>query len=227
MSDIFREVDEDIRKEKYRRLWDRYGIWAIMVAVLIVAGTGGYRGWIYWQDTQSQNAGDMFFEAVTLSEEGNVDEALAIFAELQDSVGGYPQIARLREATELARTGRQTEALGIFDSLSRDSNVDRALQSVASIRAGYLAVDLEDYTGVADRVEGLTGPDDPFRAAARELLALSAWNNGDVETARRWISAIQDDPATPTGVTQRVSILSEVIRARYGAPSEQGTGASE
>ncbi len=58
MSDIFREVDEDIRHEKYRRLWDRFGSWVIAVAVLIVVGTGGYRGWLYWQDTQSQSAGE-------------------------------------------------------------------------------------------------------------------------------------------------------------------------
>ena len=29
MSDIFREVDEDIRHERYRRLWDRYGSYVL------------------------------------------------------------------------------------------------------------------------------------------------------------------------------------------------------
>ncbi len=45
MSDIFREVDEDLRREQFKRLWDRFGTYVIGLAVLIVVVTAGYRGW--------------------------------------------------------------------------------------------------------------------------------------------------------------------------------------
>ncbi len=223
MSDIFREVDEDIRQEKYRRLWDRFGPWIIGVAVLIVVGTGGYRGWLYWQETQSRTAGDTFFDAVALSEDGNYQEAAALYGELDDAIGGYPALARLRRATDLANAGDTTEALAELDALSRDTGVLDALRDVASVRAGYLAVDVEDYPAVADRVERLTGDTGPFRAAARELLALSAWKNGDIETAQQWISALQDDTATPGDVSRRVALLADVIRANGDAAGDAGS----
>ena len=217
MSDIFREVDEDIRKEKYRRLWGRFGPFVIAAAVLIVAGTAGYRGWDYWQETQSQSSGDQFFEAVRLSETGQADEAAGLFAELAEKSGGYPVIARLRSAADMATTGRTVEALAEFDAISRDRSVDQGLRNVASIRAAYIAADIEDYGAVADRVESLTGEDGAFRAAAREILAVAAWKAEDIPMARSWISALRDDPATPADVTRRIDLLDDVIISAHGA----------
>jgi len=226
MSDIFREVDEDIRQEKYRRLWDRFGPLVIAVAVLIVVGTGGYRGWLYWQESQAQQAGDTFLEAVSLSDAGNYEEADRLFAELQDAAGGYPALSRMRIATDLANSGKINEAVDEFDALSRDSAVAEPLREIAALRAAFLAVDSQDYSAIADRVEGLTGADNPFRAGAREVLALSAWKAGDIETARRWIAELDADQETPSDVSRRVGLLNDVIRARHGeAPSENGEAA--
>ncbi|MEP3049298.1 MAG: tetratricopeptide repeat protein [Roseibium sp.] len=216
MSDIFREVDEDIRQEKFRRLWDRFGPWVIGVAVLIVVGTGGYRGWLYWQETQSHQSGDSFIEAARLSGEGKYEEAAEIYGELADGIGGYPAISRMRFATDLANSGKAPEALAEFDTLSNDAKLSPPLRDVAALRAGYLAVDLEGYSSVADRVEGLTGETGSFRGAAREILALSAWKSGDVGTARKWISALQSDPETPMEINSRITLLSDVIRAQHG-----------
>ncbi|WP_346897830.1 tetratricopeptide repeat protein [uncultured Roseibium sp.] len=226
MSDIFREVDEDIRHEKYRRLWDRFGPWVIGVAVLIVVGTGGYRGWLYWHEQNAQQAGDTFLEAVSLSEAGNYDEAEKMFATLNDATGGYPALARMRSATDLGNAGNITEAVAAFDALSRDSAVPEPLRDIAALRAAFLAVDTQEYSAIADRVEGLSGADSAFRAAAREVLALSAWKSGDIDTARRWISDLDADQETPADVSRRVGLLNDVIRAKYGdAPSEKGEAA--
>ncbi|MEP2707496.1 MAG: tetratricopeptide repeat protein [Roseibium sp.] len=222
MSDIFREVDEDIRQEKFRRLWDRFGYLVIGVAVLIVVGTGGYRGWLYWEETNSHKAGDTFIEAVQLSDDGKYQEAAELYGELENSIGGYPAISRLRAATDLANSGSASEALAQFDALTIDSKLAPSLRDIAALRAGYLAVDLEDYPSVADRVEGLTGETGAFRAAARELLALSAWKNDDIDTARKWISDIENDSETPVDITRRVTILADVIRAQHGEVAAAG-----
>ena len=79
---------------------------------------------------------------------------------------------------------------------------------------------MEGYGAVADRVEVLTGEEAPFRAAARELLALAAWKAGNADDARKWISALEDDEDTPSEVSRRVEILSEVIRSQFGAAGD-------
>src|SRR5688572_23023181 len=64
MSDVFKEVDEDLRREQLKSIWDRFGIYIIGAAVLIVVATGGYRLWEYWQDRKAEQEGDRFIEAM-------------------------------------------------------------------------------------------------------------------------------------------------------------------
>ncbi|TYC63367.1 tetratricopeptide repeat protein [Rhodobacterales bacterium] len=227
MSDIFREVDEDIRQEKYRRLWDRFGLWVIALAVLIVVGTGGYRGWLYWENTRSQAAGDTFMQAIKLSNEQKYEEAAALYGELDEALGGYPALASFRRATDLANSGQADQAIDAFDALSRDDSLMQALRDAAALRAAFLAVDTQDYAAIADRAEPLTGNTSPFRASAREVLALSAWKTGDIDAARRWISALDDDQTSPVDVTRRVALLSDVIRANNGGVVAESEGSNQ
>ncbi|NJL09061.1 MAG: tetratricopeptide repeat protein, partial [Methylacidiphilales bacterium] len=57
MSDIFREVEEEVRREKLRALWDKYGGLVLALAVAIVIGVAGWRGWEWWQHRQAEAAG--------------------------------------------------------------------------------------------------------------------------------------------------------------------------
>ena len=58
MADIFHEVDEEVRRERLQRLWDRYSIFIIALSVLIVAGVGAWRGYQWWADKQATAAGE-------------------------------------------------------------------------------------------------------------------------------------------------------------------------
>ena len=57
MADIFHEVDEEVRREQLKKLWDRYSIHLIAVAILIVAGVSGWRGYEYWEAKKAATAG--------------------------------------------------------------------------------------------------------------------------------------------------------------------------
>jgi hypothetical protein len=74
-------------------------------------------------------------------------------------------------------------------------------------------VDSATYSDLLARLEPLTAPDRPFRYSARELLALSAWKQGDTGAARRWTDMIITDPQTPAGARSRAEVLSELIAA--------------
>ncbi|NBN64070.1 tetratricopeptide repeat protein [Microvirga tunisiensis] len=223
MSDIFREVDEDIRHEKYRRLWDRFGVYVIILAVLVVVGTAGYRGWLYWEGQQAQKAGDTFMAAVRAADAGNSAEAQTLFESLAQSTGGYPVLARMRAATDLARQGNEAEALARFDAIAADSSADPLLRGLAAIRAGYIALDSADYATVAGRLQPLAANDNPWRFAAREILAFSAWKQGDLTAAQSWVDQIAGDAAAPRDIAGRVGLLNDLIRAATGkAPAAAG-----
>lgn len=222
MSDIFREVDEDIRHEKFRRLWDRLGVWVIILAVAIVAGTAGYRGWLYWQQQQSMKAGDAFMEAVKLSQDGKTAEAEAAFAAMSAATGGYPVLAKFRLAESLSASGKADEAVAAYDALAADSGLEQVLRGLAAVRAGYIALDTADFAALKTRLEPLTAEDNAWRFAAREILAFGAWKAGDMQAASDYASQITDDAAAPREIGARVSILTKVISGSQASLADKG-----
>ena len=213
MTDIFQEVDEEVRREQLKKLWERYGGYLVAACIVVVIGVGGWRGYEWWQAKQAAQSGAAFEQAVTLAESGKHQDAATAFAKLvADGTAGYRVLARLREAAELAATDRKAAVAG-YDSIAADNGAGHTVQDLAAVRAGFLLVDSAPYAEVLQRLEPAAAADRPFRHSARELLALSAWKAGDMAAARRWTETIISDPQTPAGPRRRAEMLSELIAA--------------
>ena len=213
MADIFHEVDEEVRRERLKKLWDRYSIYIVALAVLIIAGVGGWRGYDYLQGRKAAEAGAAFEAALALAEAGKHQEAADAFAKVgKDGTPGYRTLARLREAAELAVTDAKA-AVAAFDAVAADGAVAQTLRDVASVRAGFLLLDTAAYEEMRNRLEPLTAANRPFRHSARELLALSAWRAEDMATARRWSDMILNDGETPASIRARIDVLMALVPA--------------
>ena len=213
MSDIFNEVDEEVRRERLTRLWEQYGNYLIALCVLVVVGVGAWRGYEWWQAKQAAQSGAAFEQAAALAEAGKSQEAEAAFAKLTaDGTASYRVLAGLREAEELGRTDSKA-AVARFDKVAADKSAGPVIQDLAAIRAGYLLVDSAPYAEIRTRLEPLTASDRVFRHSAREILALSAWKSHDLAAAKQWTDLIVTDPQTPSGMRSRVEVLSQLISA--------------
>ncbi|MEI2387791.1 tetratricopeptide repeat protein [Breoghania sp. JC706] len=229
MSDIFREVDEDLRRDRYGKLWKRFAPYIIGVAVLIVVGTGGYRFWEYQQAQKSAAAGDVLLTAIEEGDAGDHDAARQDLAKLSGSLGGYPMLARMRTASELAASGDKEGALKAFGEIADDTSLDGRYRDIAAIRAGYLAVDLESRDQVKARVERLADAANALRAAAWEILGLAAWKAGDMDGAGKWNAMILEDREAPADVNTRARMMQALIQAAKGpeVASDEGKAATD
>jgi hypothetical protein len=213
VTDIFHEVDEEVRREQLKKLWERYGAYILAACVLIVVAVGAWRGYQWWQAKQAAASGAAFEQAVTLAEAGKHQEAAAAFAKLaSDGTPGYRVLARLREAAELAPNDSKA-AIAAYEAIAADNRLGQVIQDLAAVRAGYLLIDSTPYSEMVRRLEPMTAPDRAFRHSARDILALSAWKAGDTAMTRRWTDMMMSDPQTPPGPRSRAQILSELIAA--------------
>jgi hypothetical protein len=214
MSDIFREVDEDIRREQARRLWDRFGPYVIGLAVLIVVGTAGWRGWEYWQQKQAEATGDRFLAALQLSDDGKHAEAMtALEAIVADGSGGYPVLARFRIATEKAQAGDATGAVAEFDAIA-SGNGSTEIKTLARLRAALLLADTATFADLETRVGDLASVGNPWRHTAREVLGLAAWRTGDYPAARKYFTDLSIDQEAPSDLRQRAQLMLTLISGK-------------
>jgi hypothetical protein len=213
VADIFHEVDEEVRRERLKKLWDRYSIHLIALAVLIVVGMSAWRGYEYWMAKRAAAAGAAFETAAALSEQGKHTEAEAAFAKVAaEAPAGYRALARMRAANAIAQV-KPGDAVKAYDELSADASIGRTWQDLAAVRAGMLLVDTASFADMRQRLDPLAEPSRSFRHTARELLALSAWRNRDLAAARRYLDMIATDAETPSGTRARADVLSGLIAA--------------
>lgn len=207
MSDIFREVEEDIRREQLKKLWDRYGVIVIAIAVLIVAGTAGWRGWEWYIDRQAAAAGEDYYQALSLAQRGEQPAAIASFQEIAGGGGPFAPLARLRLAAELAAAGDTEAAVAAYDAMAADSRVEPQLRNLARIRAGYLLVDQAELAELESRVGDLVTPEGAWRHSAREILGLAAYREGDSAAAADHFQEIIADADAPDDLRNRAQLM--------------------
>ena len=211
VSDIFTEVDEEVRREQLAKLWKRYGNLIIAALCLVVAAVAAWRFYDYWQTRKASEAGVAFESAAKLAEEGKHGEAEAAFAKIAaEGTPGYQALAQLRAASEIASRDAK-EGVAAYDRIAGEMSRQPVLSELASIRAAVLLVDTAKYDEMTRRLEPLAQPAGAFRHTARELLALSAWRNNDSGATRRWMEAARGDPEAPQGVRQRMELLAALL----------------
>lgn len=211
MSELFNEVDEDLRREQLKRLWDRYSLLIIALAILIIVGVGGWRGYQYFEAKKAAEAGSAFNQASDLSEQNKHAEAEAAFAKIAATApAGYRTLARLRAAAEIAARDTQAAAKA-FDAIAADAAVPAVDRDLAKVRAAGLLLETASYPDMLQRLEPATTTAGTYRHTARELLALSAWRNGDATAARKWLELISTDAETPSSLRSRADVLQALL----------------
>jgi hypothetical protein len=203
---LIREVDEELRRDRMRKLWRQTGPWIIGGAVAVVLAVAGYEGWTWWQKTQAAKSSDQFYAATKIADGTDLDAAKkALDGVVAQGSGGYPMLAQFREAALLAQNGKIDEAVAAYDGLATSLN-DTHVRELALVLAGNLLIDKGDVAAVEQRVGGLITPASPMRNAAREVMGLVQYKAGKLDDAVKNFQAILADPAAPRDAQNRVQI---------------------
>jgi hypothetical protein len=211
LADIFHEVDEEVRREQLKKLWERYSLLIIGLALLIIVGVGGWRGYDWWIEKKAAAAGAQFEAAVALSEQGKHVEALVAFDKAAaEAPSGYRVLSRFRAAGEQAQIN-PADAVKSFDAMAADNALGPLWQELAQIRAGLLLVDTAPFDEMKKRLDALTISSGIYRHTARELLALSAWRRRDISSAKHYLDMMASDSETPLGARARADVLAALI----------------
>src|SRR4029078_7144 len=125
---------------------------------------------------------------------------------------GYRVLARMRAAGALAQS-KPADAVKAYDEISADASLGIIWQDLAAVRAGMLLVDTAPLAEMQRRLDPVAEPARSFRHSARELLALSAWRNHDLTSAKRYLDMIATDAESPIGIRARADVISALIAA--------------
>ena len=208
MADIFREVDEDLRHERYLKLWRRWRYWLLGVGVAALGGAVAYVMLADAQESAREAEGRQFAAAVAGIEAGRGGEAADLLAALAaDSETGYAALARLSEADARAGRGDISGAIFVYDQMAADSRLDPLYRDLGALLAAQRLVDRASAEEVNQRLAPLLTSQSPWRPLATELSAVAEMRAGNEGAARGLFAELVSDPAAPLGQRQRAAEL--------------------
>ena len=217
MSDIFREVEEDVRRERLEKFWKRHGLWVIALVVLVLAGVAG---WQFWERQQAQKRleySEAFVAAQRISDPG---QAVTAFAEIaRQASGGYAQLARMAQANALYATGQLKTSLDLYRQIGNEDKGE--IGNAARLRAAWIIADTASRKELEDLLAPLNAEGSAWQPMAQELLAFSDYRGAKVKAASDAFRSLSENPLAPEGLRNRARAMN--IFLENGAGSAIGT----
>lgn len=202
MSELLRELQEDMQRERWAALWQRYGRYIIGGCVAVVVGTAGGVTYRHWRDGRDGAQTSKFLEAVEFGRQGKFSLAETAFAELEEDVPAHKRaLVALRRADILRAGGKNAEA-------------DNAIASAAA------TVDGGDLYGTLVQLQALAlGKGEAatvqvgtvFGHSADELRAWAALQAGKRDEASRLFAVLAGAPEAPASLRERAKLVLSML----------------
>ena len=215
MGDIFREVDEELKQERYEKLWRTYGRYLIGLAIVLVSVVAGWKIWQNHQLNQRIAEGEKFYKAVDFLAAKKTADASQTFSELgEQASSGYGFLARFYEAAGLSKSGLGMEAIKVYDAIAREASVPDSMRDLATILGALNALKISTISSavIINQIQKLSGPGKPYRHIALEIQALCSQKDGNIKGAQDRYREIADDPKAPNGIRSRAAQMLEILR---------------
>lgn len=213
MADIFKEVDEDLRRDNLEKLWKKYGLQIIGLAAAVVLGVAGVQGWQAYDLDQRSKFSDRYGAARELAQGGETTAGLDAMIDLSEASGdSYAGLAAFEEARLRVESGDTGGAIAVWDRIAEGSGLGPGFKEVATLFSILHQIDSGDPAALRARLQPLAADSQPFRSTARELLALIALGEGDTAAVRDIYTKISDDREAPAGLRQRATEMLAALK---------------
>jgi hypothetical protein len=209
---LAREIDEELRRERLLKLWDRYGTYILAVALAVVVGVGGYKFYESRRAQANQEASTRYIIGLrdfAMNKPGEAQKALESLT--VNAPAGYAALSRLRLAGYDQGTGNLAEAATAYEEIAKDGSVDPILADYARLQIAMLKLDSGDFTDLKNRLTPLAAEKNPWRFSARELLGLAAYKAGSSAEARNYFQRLITDRTAPPGIAERARTMLAVM----------------
>lgn len=213
MSDILKEIDEELQREHMAALWKKYKIPVLGFITLIILGTATFSTWKQHKESREVALSVALGSLATrpgMTEAQKV-EAFQAFAR-QNAETGQGVLAQLTAVGGLLKDGKRDEAIKQLDALANDSYANQMTKDYARLIRIQLLLDTGDPVALRQQLAPLAENGQPWRYNARMMQGLLYGKHGDNVRARDIFKALSESSDAPTTTREEAKLL-----ARYYA----------
>jgi hypothetical protein len=214
-DNLFKEIDEDLRQQKYENLWKKYGKIIIGVLLALVLGVALVKGWETYSLNLKTADSNLLSSALKSIDREKTGDAIAVLNNLIESgSAGYSVLAQFNRAAILVKKGEKKEAINYYLKIAADTRVEKILRDMALIKSAYLGIEYEDSNVFLEKLPKLLNTDNTWRHSAKELSALFAQKSDNKIKAIQFYKELADDPTAPTSMRSRAAEMAKILNRK-------------
>lgn len=226
MPDLLDEIKDDLFREKYSLLWEKYGNYIIGAALAAIILTGfGVAGNKY-MNSRYESYSDALYEADTAQGEDAIKKYDGL---MENGNGTYKAIAGLRKAALLLKDSKNPEALAVYKKVIEESGGPKELKDVAKLLyisvSSNLAVGNKEYNDADAKkyLEENSKGNNVFKYSSMEIEAFKEIDNNNYTKAKDIFSKLVENPEAPANIKNRAREMIDAIANMNDSGIENAT----
>jgi hypothetical protein len=202
---LFQEVQEDLERQKLEALWQKYGLWIIVLALGLVVSTASSTAYRSWKADHDQKLTSALLSAT----QDSLDPAKSIdllqkFAE-ENAKERLASFALFREGVLALDRDDKAKAIEAFDKVAADTHAEAAFRQMGTLLSVRVQLDSGDPADLSARLQPLTEARAAWSFSAREALAYLALRTGDKGKAKQIFTELSQDARAPQSIRMRAT----------------------
>ena len=205
MGDVFQEVDEELREEKYKNIWRKYRYYVIGGLILFILGIAANAFWKDYNLKEINDRSDRFFTAIEMAQEDKVNAITLLeeFANQEEKNSEYNAlIARFTEAAIRRSEKDFNGALLIYQSLE-DNNISNFYKDYAKLSSVEMLIALNNKKDAKLILDDLISNTSDLRYIAMEYMGYIEIDEGNFSKARTIFTNIANDALSSVNMKNR------------------------
>jgi hypothetical protein len=209
-SEFIQSVEEEIKNERYRVLWHKYGKIAInTVSVFLILGAG-YQYLEHRNEKSSLSSSSSFVQAQHLIEMEQYEQAFSVLKPISlKSTNVYENLSNLLMAGVHTKNGKTSEAIMLYKKIIEKN--DAFFKPIAMLRLGYIYMNhhAPELKQITKDIESFSNKKHFMNHLALEFLGMDCLMSNNHLKASDIFVKLAQDKNTPQGIRLRARLISQ------------------
>ena len=209
---VLKEISEDVKNDKIKDLWDRYGLFIIIFVALALTAAVSFESFRSWAKKRDQEISNAYAVAISLQNQGRLDESMKLLQNISERSGLYADIAKLQIANIYFEQNKPQEAVNLLQQLVSKRSVSRQMKDIAALKLAAYKLDADAPAAEVEKLlSPLTEEGNGSYNVARELLAMLYIREGNLEKAKAEYEMIVASASSSDALKSRAQDMITII----------------
>lgn len=210
MSDILRQVDEDLRKDRLLSIWRSYRVYIAGSILIILIVLSGYQYHLFSTKTKNEVIVEDYIQAINSTD---IDISINRLVELDKSANSYiVGLAKLKRAELYFTSGKNVQAINLLKSISSDDSLDQVIRDLALYKYLMVQLDVIEKDLYFEIIDSQNLSESKFKYLFKELRALKHLIHGEKINSLEVFESIILDENSPMNVKIRAEKFKKISK---------------